>query len=143
MAINKSLSLKIFALIVLNDLVDSVAQVFLKKGVDVTGVGHLAFDTIGSLVMKGLASPLLWIGILIYALNFFVWILILYKVDLSVAMPVGSSSYIFVPIAATLFLDEHISLLRWVGIALIVLGIHFVSQTKHSETPVRRIKPDV
>lgn len=142
MAINKSLSLKIFALILLNDLVDSVAQVFLKKGIAATGIDRLAFDTIGELIMRGFASPLLWAGILVFAFNFFIWILILYKIDLSIAMPVGSTSYIFVPIAAIIFLNEHVSLLRWAGVALIVLGIHFVSQTKHSGTPVRRAKPD-
>ncbi len=139
---NKNLSLKIFALIVLNDLGDTVAQVFLKKGLVATGIDRLAFDTVGELVTRGLASPLLWLGILFYALNFFVWIIILYKIDLSIAMPVGSTSYIFVPVAAMLFLNEHVSLLRWAGIALIVLGIHFVSQTKHSGTPVRRAKPN-
>jgi drug/metabolite transporter (DMT)-like permease len=137
-AINKSLTLKIFALIVLNDLGDTVAQIFLKKGIMATGIDGLALGELGELVMRALASPLLWAGVLVYALNFFLWILILYKVDLSVAMPVGSTGYIFVPIAASLFLHEHVSLLRWAGIALIVLGIHFVSQTKHSGTPVRR-----
>lgn len=135
--INKSLSLKIFILIVLNDLGDTIAQVFLKKGLVATGIDNLALGTLGQLVTKAIASPLLWCGLLIYALNFFLWILILYKVDLSIAIPVGSTGYILVPLAAIIFLHEHISLLRWGGIALIVLGIHFVSQTQHSGTPVR------
>jgi len=139
-AINKSLSLKIFALIVANDLGDTVAQLFLKKGIAATGIDGLALGTLGDLVTRAAISPLLWAGVLVYALNFFLWILILYRVDLSVAMPVGSTGYIFVPIAATLFLHEHVSLVRWAGIALIVLGIHFVSQTRHSGTPVRRTR---
>lgn len=137
MAINKSLSLKIFALIVLNDMGDTIAQLFLKKGIAATGIDGLALGTLGDLVARGAASPLLWAGILIYTLNFFIWMLILYKVDLSIAMPVGSTSYIFVPIVAMIFLNEHVSLLRWAGIALIVLGIHLVSQATHSGTPVR------
>jgi drug/metabolite transporter (DMT)-like permease len=56
--------------------------------------------------------------------------MILYKVDLSIAMPVGSTSYIFVPITAALFLHERVDMLRWAGIMMIVLGIHFVSQSK-------------
>lgn len=138
MAINKSLSLKIFALIVANDLGDTIAQLFLKKGVSATGIDNLAFATMGEFVARGLASPLLWAGIIIYSLNFFVWMLVLYKVDLSIAMPVGSTSYIFVPVVAMVFLNENVSLLRWAGIVLIALGIHMVSQAKHSGTPVRR-----
>lgn len=142
MAINKNLSLKVFALIVLNDLGDTITQIFLKKGIAATGVERLSLDTLGDLIARALVSPLLWVGIFFFAFNFFIWILVLYKVDLSIAMPVGSTSYIFVPIAAMIFLNEHVSMLRWAGIALIVLGVHFVSQAKHSGTPIREGKKD-
>jgi hypothetical protein len=65
-AINKSLSLKIFALIVLNDLGDTIAQLFMKKGIVATGIDGLALATLGDLVMRGLASPLSRAGILVY-----------------------------------------------------------------------------
>lgn len=107
------LTFKIFSLIVLNDIVDTIAQLFMKKGLD------------------GASSLLLWAGIFIYALNFFIWIVILYKIDLSIAMPVGSTSYIFVPIVAIIFLGEEVSPIRWLGIVCIILGIHFVSKSKH------------
>ncbi|MDD5073272.1 MAG: EamA family transporter [Candidatus Omnitrophica bacterium] len=105
------LNLKIFLLIISNDVVDTIAQLVMKKGLN---------DS----------SLLVWAGILIYVLNFFIWIVILYKVDLSIAMPVGSSSYILVPLAAIFFLHEHVDLIRWIGIACIVLGVYFVSQSK-------------
>ena len=127
---NSSLTLKIFILIVLNDVVDTVAQLFMKKGLVQTGISAVDFSNITEFVVRNASSAFVWAGILIYALNFFIWILILYKVDLSIAMPVGSTSYIFIPIAAVLFLHEHVSLLRWAGVILIILGIHFVSQSK-------------
>ena len=105
------LTLKIFLMIILSDVVDTAAQLIMKKGL--TG------------------SPLLvGIGVLIYVLNFFIWIVILYKVDLSIALPVGSISYVLVPIAAILFLHERVDPLRWAGICCIVLGIFFVAQSK-------------
>ena len=108
------LTLKVFLLIVLTDIVDTVAQLIMKKGLA--------------------GSPLLaWAGVIIYVLNFFLWIVILYKVDLSIAMPVGSFSYILVPLAAILFLHEHVDLIRWAGIICIVSGIYFVSQSKKPE----------
>lgn len=113
------LTLKIFALIVLNDVGDTIAQVFMKKGL----IGHAG-------IMEAASSGLLWLGVLVQLLNFFVWIVILYKIDLSIAMPVGSTSYIFVPIVAMFFLHERVSLLRWVGVIFIILGIHFVSRSK-------------
>ncbi len=125
-----SLTLKIFALIVLNDVVDTLAQILMKKGVLRTGISSITAATFGDFAARSMSSGLLWLGILVLVLNFFLWIAILYKVDLSIAMPVGSSSYIFIPIAAMVFLHEQVSVLRWLGIIAIVLGIHFVSRSR-------------
>ena len=128
---NKShLTLKIFLLIVLNDLVDTVAQVFMKKGLARTGIDSVNLSNMAEFAVKNASSVFLWFGIFIFALNFFVWIVILYKVDLSIAMPVGSFCYIFVPVCAVLFLHETVSPVRWAGIICIVLGIHFVAQSR-------------
>jgi drug/metabolite transporter (DMT)-like permease len=117
-------------LIVLNDLGDTAAQILMKKGLIQTGIDSVNLGNVAQFIALSAASAYLWLGILIFALNFFVWIVVLYKVDLSIAMPVGSFSYIFVPMCAMLFLREEISLIRWVGIICIVLGIHFVAQSK-------------
>jgi drug/metabolite transporter (DMT)-like permease len=128
-----SLTLKVFALIILNDLIDTLAQFLMKKGLLHTGIDSVTFANILEFGARNSLSLLLWLGIIVQLLNFFVWIIILYKVDLSIAMPVGSTCYIFIPIVAAVFLHEHVGILRWAGILLIVLGIHFVSQSKPAE----------
>lgn len=125
-----NITFKIFALIVLNDIGDTLAQAFMKKGLMVTGISSVNFTNLAEFLIKGIGSPFLWLGILFFVLNFFVWIVILYKVDLSIAMPVGSFAYVLIPIAAMIFFHEKVNFLRWVGIALIILGIHFVSKSK-------------
>ena len=126
------LTLKIFFLLVFNDVVDTFAQLFIKKGLTATGISSVNFGNLTEFIFHSASSSLVWLGLLIFVLNFFVWIIILARVDLSIAMPAGSTCYVFVPIAAMLFLHEHVGPLRWVGIALIVLGIHFVAQSKKS-----------
>ncbi len=130
---NHQLTLKIFALIVLNDIGDTIAQLLMKKGLVQTGISSVTLSNIVEFVTRNASSGFVWLGIIFYAFNFFTWIVILYKVDLSIAMPVGSTSYIFIPIMAVIFLHEHVSLLRWAGILLIVLGIHFVSQSRRPQ----------
>ena len=128
---NKShLTLKILFLIILNDLVDTVAQVLMKKGLVQTGIDSVNLSNITQFAVKNASSAFLWLGIFVFALNFFIWIVILYKVPLSIAIPVGSFSYIFIPVCAMLFLHEYISPVRWAGIICIVLGIHFVAQSR-------------
>ena len=124
------LTLEIFALIVLNDLIDTIAQLLMKTGLTQTGISSVNLGNLAVFAVKNSSSVFLWLGILVYAMNFFIWIVILYKVDLSIAMPVGSFAYIFIPISAILFLHEHVSPVRWIGIICIILGIHFVSQSK-------------
>ena len=113
-----ALSPKIFFFIALNDLLDTAAQVLIKKGVD-HPLSFGAHDCI-----------FFWIGLVIYLFNFFLWMKILSKVDLSVALPLVSSSYILIPLAAIFFLHEFISPLRWLGLISIVLGIYFIAKTK-------------
>jgi undecaprenyl phosphate-alpha-L-ara4N flippase subunit ArnE len=58
---------------------------------------------------------------------FIIWSTILSKIDLSVAVPIASFSYILVALVSILFLHETITLLRWMGIFLILTGVIFVS----------------
>ncbi|MDD5496122.1 MAG: EamA family transporter [Candidatus Omnitrophica bacterium] len=127
---NSQLTFKIFFLIVLNDIGDTLAQLILKKGLIQTGISSVTFGNLAEFITANAASLLVWLGFLIYAVNFIIWMIILYRIDLSIAMPVGSTCYIFVPIVAVIFLHERVSPLRWLGILCIVLGIHFVSQSK-------------
>ena len=135
---SSGLTLKIFLLIILNDVGDTVAQLLMKKGLVRTGIDSVSFGNIAEFTAHAGASPLVWLGIFVFLINFFIWIVILSRVDLSIAMPVGSTCYIFVPIVAMIFLHEHVGLLRWIGILFIVFGIHFVSQSTESG---KRIEP--
>lgn len=127
-----ALTLKVFALIILNDIGDTIAQLAMKKGLDGTGILSVGLANFAEFAASASASGLVWLGGAVYIFNFFIWLLILYKIDLSVAMPVGSTCYIFVPLGAMVFLGEHVGALRWIGIICIAAGIHFVSQSKKS-----------
>ncbi|MCX5679581.1 MAG: EamA family transporter [Candidatus Omnitrophica bacterium] len=126
------LTLKIFLMIVLNDIGDTISQALMKQGLIATGISSVGMGNIAEFLSRGVSSPILWLGILAHILNFFIWIIIIYKIDLSIAMPVGSFSYILVPIAAMIFFHDRIEPLRWLGIAFIMLGIYFVSKSKSS-----------
>jgi drug/metabolite transporter (DMT)-like permease len=108
--------IKIFLLIIFLDVLDTAAQLLMKKG-----IGHL--DNI-----------YFWMGLFIYISTFFLWMRILSKVDLSIALPIASVGYMLIPIASVVFLNEQVSLVRWMGIFLIVVGVYFVSKSKSQET---------
>ena len=60
-------------------------------------------------------SPFFWIGLLSILFIFISWSVILSRIDLSVAVPVASFSYIGIPLVSMIFLHEKISWLRWSG----------------------------
>ena len=54
--------------------------------------------------------------------------------DLSYVVPVTSFSYVLSAMVAQVYLGEHVSGLRWAGIAVITLGVALVAIT-YPETP--------
>lgn len=67
---------------------------------------------------------------------FLVWMLaqmaLLSWADLSYVVPMTSIGYALAAVAGKLFLGEVISAIRWLGVALIVLGVVLVSPTARS-----------
>ena len=128
------LTLPIFLMIVMTDVGESIAQTFMKMGLNAIGINSITLSNLGEFILKAGISIYVWLGLLVFLVNFFIWITVLSRMDLSVAFPVGSFSFILVPILAMVFLHETISPLRWTGIALIIVGIHFVAKSTRAET---------
>ena len=128
--IKNSNFIKAFLLISMNVLIEAFADLFMKKGLLATGVSVTGFDNVFHVIYLNLQSPWIWLGIIMYLASFIIWITALSHVELSIAYPIGSTSYILVPIIAIIFLHETVPLLRWAGIIAIVLGIIVLSRSK-------------
>jgi drug/metabolite transporter (DMT)-like permease len=126
-------------MIFLTDAIDSMAQLCMKKGLAQTGINSITLNNVAEFLSRNLFSTMVWLGLFLYIASFVIWMIILYCIDLSVAIPIGSMAYIFIPIIAIIFFKEHVGLLRWFGIAFIMFGIRFISQSvkqKEAENPV-------
>ncbi|MCX8045168.1 MAG: DMT family transporter [Desulfobacterota bacterium] len=123
------LTLEVFFLIILTDVIESFAELFWKKGALATGIDNVTFANVTQFMSSMLTGPEFLTGLFLYIVNFFLWVTVLSRVDLSVAFPTGSTSYIIVALLSMVFLDEHISLYRWSGIICIITGIYFISKS--------------
>lgn len=123
----KSLSgiflLKVIALVILKDTIESFGDLFFKMGTLSTGINNVVFSNFLEFAARITSNPWLWIGIIFYLANFFLWIALLSRVDLSVAFPLSSLTYIIVPLLAIVFLRENVHLVRWAGIIFIIIGV--------------------
>ncbi|MBI2650313.1 EamA family transporter [Candidatus Woesearchaeota archaeon] len=65
-------------------------------------------------------------GVALYALGTMLFIPALKGGDLSVLYPFVSLSYIWVSLLSVKFLGEKMSRIKWLGIALIIIGVTFI-----------------
>lgn len=123
-----------FLWIVLNDSLDSIAQLCMKSGLSRTGIDTVTLQNAAAFLHQSAASPLVVGGISIYALNFLTWMIVLSRLDVSAAVPLTSTNYIVLPLLAMALLHEHVSLARWLGIFLIVGGMYCIFHSTLSKT---------
>lgn len=81
------------------------------------------------LLVRGMESPLVWIGILLLLVFLGLFLSVLSREDLSFVLPVLSVGYILNVAFARVFLHEPVSPVRWAGTVIIVLGVVMVSAT--------------
>jgi drug/metabolite transporter (DMT)-like permease len=77
-------------------------------------------------VLQAFGLPWMWLGIALMALGFFSLLAILSFAEVSFVVPVSALSYAAGAFGAKAFLGESISRHRWLGIAIVCLGVTIV-----------------
>jgi len=135
----KQLTIKIILFLVLTDILETFTHLCFKKSA-LAGSGLNVLNPAGifEFIVLVFSSPFVWLGLLTVLSVFIIWSSILSKIDLSVAVPIASFSYILVPLTSVVYLHEKISMLRWLGIFFILIGVIFVSlSSTEKESPLR------
>src|ERR1041384_6987331 len=112
----------------------TVYELLLKRGAAETA--HLS-STWSWTGLTGLASIYVWIAIVFVIISLITWLYVLRYLPLSIAFPLAQSVHIFVPLGSWLILGENIITLRWIGIALVSLGLAIVAK------PVARLEEEL
>ncbi len=81
------------------------------------------------LLLRGIESPLVWIGVLLLLVFLALFLSVLSREDLSFVLPFLSVGFVLNVASARIFLGEPVSAVRWSGTVLIVLGVALVSRT--------------
>jgi drug/metabolite transporter (DMT)-like permease len=100
-------------------------ELLLKAGAKATADPSTSWSWIG---ITGLASPLIWLAIVVMLLDLVIWLYVLKYIPLSIAFPLSRLVDVLVPISCWLILKEGISSLRWCGIALVIIGLAIVAK---------------
>jgi len=117
-----------FSLIIVGVLLNAIGQLALKASVRDTGAIELSWAVSAPTVLRLMAEPWLWLGLVCYGISVIVWILALSRVDVSVAYPMLSLGYIVNALAAWSLFGEAMSANRVLGIGIIILGVFVLAR---------------
>jgi drug/metabolite transporter (DMT)-like permease len=112
----------------------AVYELLLKRGAAETANLSPNWSWTG---LSGLASVYVWIAIVFVILSLITWLYVLRYIPLSIAFPISQAVHVLVPLGSWLVLGENIIGLRWVGIALVSLGLAVVAK------PVARLEEEL
>jgi drug/metabolite transporter (DMT)-like permease len=107
---------------------ESAGQLFTKVAGDQLGQMDFTWQWLADVAR----NPGILAAIASYLGAFFVWMLILRRSSLSLAFPLSSLVFVAVLLGSWLGLGEHISLLHWVGVVVIVAGIVLLAEGEES-----------
>lgn len=116
-----------FALVLLAVCLTVTGELFLKSGMN--RIGPLSPSTLAGSIPRMLATPPLWIGFGFIACGAAVWLVAISRAPLSWAYPMLSLGYVLVLIFSRIALHEAVPPVRWVGVAVIILGVYLISRS--------------
>jgi multidrug transporter EmrE-like cation transporter len=81
---------------------------------------------VAKVVQRALQVPWMWLGGGMMAVAFFALLGALSIYDVSFVVPVTALSYVAGAFGGVVFLREHVSFQRWLGVALVAIGVTLV-----------------
>jgi drug/metabolite transporter (DMT)-like permease len=116
-----------FGMLVVSVVFAVAGQFTLKSAMNEVGrIGAAEIAATGDTIIRTLKEPRLWLGLSLFGVSALFWLVVLSRVDLSVAYPFVGLSYIVVVLISRLFLNEQVTALRWLGVVVVAVGIAIV-----------------
>lgn len=110
-----------YLLLGINIVMLSTGQILFKFGLNKIGTITLANS------WKAIFSPTIFLGLVLYVIATLIWFVVLTRMPLSVAYPAQSFAYVLGIIAALFIFNEPISLVKWIGAAVIMIGVFLIA----------------
>ncbi|MCC7352237.1 MAG: EamA family transporter [Anaerolineae bacterium] len=121
--------MKQFALLFVAIVFNVAGQLAMKRGMTEVGfiTGELA--RLPAMAVRAFTTPHVLLGFVAYFVSAVLWLIVLSRVELSLAYPVVSLGYVLVVLTSWLLLGEQVNLLRWLGVFVICVGVYLVTRS--------------
>jgi uncharacterized membrane protein len=136
MASEKRLRIKTMVMVLAMVVCANVGDLMLKRGMTQIGAVKISPAALEHTFLMTVTNGTIWVGIL-FLIGFMAsQITVMSWADYSYVMPAGAFSYALQTLLAVIILHEAVSARRWIGVALICVGVVLVGQTKPRTTAV-------
>ena len=115
-------SMKMTLLCLLNTLLMAMGQMLFKAGSRGKEL-HGILD-----ILRLFYTPIVLGALCLYAATTGLWLYILNRTPISHAYPIQALAFPIVLLASMAFFQEQVSLTKWVGVAIIVLGVFIATR---------------
>jgi len=122
------MNLTSFALVLIGVLLNAGAQLLIKAGTNSLGTLIVAGNNPIQSVFRIVFQPYIFGGLLSYVVSVAVWILVLSRVQVSVAYPMLSIGYVVNAFLGYLLFKESLTVPKLVGIFIICVGVVLIAR---------------
>ncbi len=125
---------KILVILIFALCVEAVGVVFLSKGLKQIGeVQTISAREISRIIAKGATNGSILLGVALEAAFFGALLYLLSQRDVSLIWPLTALGFVITALAAKFILKEEVTVVRWAGVALIVIGAALVSYSEKAK----------
>src|ERR1700730_3581194 len=134
MATERRLRIKTLVMVLAMVVCANAGDLMLKRGMTQNGAVQLTGAGVAHAFRLTVTNGTIWIGIFFLAGFMASYMTVLSWADYSYVMPVGAFGYAMLTFFAVIFLHEHVSQRRWIGVLVVCFGVLLVGVTKPSTT---------
>ncbi|MBI2301949.1 MAG: hypothetical protein HYU66_23855 [Armatimonadetes bacterium] len=127
------MTLGLFGVLVVALLLGAAGQMLMKQSLNAYKAVHGDELTGFGMLLHALFTPGVLAGLSCYVVSTFLYMILLWKMPVSLLYPMVALNYVFVTILARLFLHEQVPVARLGGLALILAGVYIYAV--HGQVP--------
>ncbi len=116
-------------MIIFGVTLNAAAQLLLKKGMTIIGEFSFNWSGITTVGWSVMTNFFVIGGLSCYIMSVLIWLGILSRIEVTAAYPLLSIGYIVTAVAGYLFFGETLSVIRILGIGVIIVGVYLVSKS--------------
>lgn len=119
-----------FGLVVICIILGALGQISMKNGMNQLNEIESVKELLDlRTIIDVISNKYVFSGLVLYAVGAFLWLGALSTLEVSFMYPMLSLAYVVTALFALAFLGESVTLFRWAGIALIVIGCFLIAKS--------------